>query len=331
MANITIAAGKKINNQNYPITGTFIQLDNETLHWDSTQWKNEFQAMKDVGMDILVIQFSGSNQSAYYPSKSLKYDKAISSIPVLLDQADKMGIQVYIGLLNIHGWWSAANHPDWFPKALALQKQTVLELQDLYGKHTSFIGWYLPEEIDDLNWQTKAKQKLLIEYLSPIASYCHEISGNKPVMTAPFTGWNPDTKMYMTPKAFENMWENIFTHTQIDIVALQDASTRAKYHKIILPPYFKALQKACAKSGAKLWSDLEIFEQVHGWPIDKQQHSAEPASLNRIKNQITLETPLVENIICFEFNHYMSPYRGEKQKKLYEEYLKWVKNYGKKK
>jgi hypothetical protein len=64
-----------------------------------------------------------------------------------------------------------------------------------------------------------------------------------------------------------------------------------------------------------LWSDLESFRQD---PDDPKRFL--PAGIDRIRRQLDAEAPYVAKFVTFDFFHYMSPYRGEAQRQLYEDY-----------
>jgi hypothetical protein len=70
---------------------------------------------------------------------------------------------------------------------------------------------------------------------------------------------------------------------------------------------YAALAPVCKKHGARLWADVEIFDQTHGSPVDDKGWSAKAAPLDRVLKQADLASPYVEKTIIFEYLHYMSP------------------------
>jgi hypothetical protein len=81
-------------------------------------------------------------------------------------------------------------------------------------------------------------------------------------------------------------------------------------------PYFEAMHYACRAAGAELWSDIEIFQK------GESSSGRIPASIERIKRQIDAESPHITTFVMFDFFHYMSPYRGDLQKKLCGDYMR---------
>jgi sugar phosphate isomerase/epimerase len=312
--------------QTRKITGTFLQLDEVNLQYPKAKWDEEFRIMKEMGMDTVAIQYWGSpNKVVDYPSNIFPRSKYTHIADWMFELAEKYGIKLFIGILLIDGWWTASKEPVYFDKALPLQIQVIDELQSFYGKYPSFYGWYITEELDDLNWKTPESQANVIAFFKKLVAHCKEVSGNKPVLTAPFIGWNTGSNLHMTEEAFEQLWTDFFRETDIDIISLQDASIRAKYHEQVLTPYFRALQRAAKKTGKEAWSDLETFEQIEGWPFDANPFKAVPARFDRILKQMEIESPFVDKIITFEFHHYMCPLHGEEKARLYQEYMDWVK------
>lgn len=309
------------------ITGTFLQLDEVNLQYPRTKWEEEFRIMKDMGMDTVAIQYWGTSEKVDYPSDIFPRSEHCHVADWMFELAEQYGINLYVGILLIDGWWTASKEPSYFDKALPFQIKVIDELQSIYGKNPSFYGWYITEELDDLNWKTPESQAHVIAFFKKLVAHCKEVSNNKPVLTAPFIGWNTGNNLHMTEEAFEQLWTDFYRETDIDIISLQDASIRADYHNEVLPPYFRALQNAAQKTGKRAWSDLETFHQIQGWPFDAQPFKAVPAQFERVLKQMEIESPFVEKIITFEFHHYMCPLKGEEPARLYKEYRDWLSHY----
>ncbi|MCS7192833.1 MAG: hypothetical protein NZ937_07630 [Armatimonadetes bacterium] len=62
-----------------------------------------------------------------------------------------------------------------------------------------------------------------------------------------------------------------------------------------------------------LWADLEIFDIPSGWL---------PAPIDRITAQFASVRDLVERVVIFDFNHYLSPVRSGYSTRLYAQWLK---------
>ena len=81
-----------------------------------------------------------------------------------------------------------------------------------------------------------------------------------------------------------------------------------------------ALQPVMEAHGVRFWANIEVFDQIHGWPVDEGNWDAIPATLERVLEQLELESPYVEKVVIFEFSHYMSPRLGGKALELYQRY-----------
>lgn len=70
---------------------------------------------------------------------------------------------------------------------------------------------------------------------------------------------------------------------------------------------------------------LECFRLTNNNP---SRPSFAPAPPEQIVQQLKAISPYVERVVTFDFYHYMSPYRGEAQKELYDGYLRLVVHKG---
>ena len=294
------------------IQGTFICFDKEVYNWTEIQLATDLANMAQVDMNILVIQYSirineDGNSHSIYPSSLFTKDPNIQindPIDVILTRSEEIGIHVFIGLgmiLNQTGSY----HPTW---EIGFQTEIANELWNKYGNHSSFYGWYIPDEYENNIWW---KENNATGYLSQVAGYLKNISHNKPVMISPYFG-DPSYKPgYLSPSDTQKWWTNVLADAQIDIVATQDGigcDRNITFEKV--RQYYSAIQNACESNGVDHWANIEIFN-ISNW---------EPADIARIKEQIEVGDQYSTKIICYEFAHYMDPQMGNKQKELYENY-----------
>jgi hypothetical protein len=80
------------------LKGGFVMIEN-CLKWTATMWHKEFQAMKDVQMDTVIIRNVAHVNTSYYPSNipgmNLKFAHVL---PTVLDAAEKVGLNVILGI-----------------------------------------------------------------------------------------------------------------------------------------------------------------------------------------------------------------------------------------
>jgi len=297
------------------------------LDWDREHWNKELNWMKNVGMDLIIIQFCVYEGRAYYPSAIFPQAGKNDQVEIILSEAEKVGMKVMVGLTLDNQWWKGVNSEEYIRHELEMNSNLARELWTKYGHFSSFWGWYIPHEIDDWGAEPENVRELITRLLTHLSAFLKNMTPGKPVGIAPYYS------MRMAPKVYEEWWFRTLKSSGIDIVMLQDGvgCHRPDIEKDITP-YYQALNSACRRTQVQCWTDLETFDQIHCHPVDDwpvEKWDAVPASIDRVARQIELEEPWVEKIVIFEFTHYMSPQMGEKEEKLYKDYKNYLLKKGK--
>jgi hypothetical protein len=236
----------------------------------------------------------------------------------MLDAAERLEMQVFLGLGLDPAFWQGRFDP------VASAEENIalmMRLEELYGASPALAGWYLPEEIDDRRFVATDAHEAIIAYLEAVTRAAHERTG-RPVMVAPYFGMNPNGPAYAA------WWDVTLARAPIDIIAMQDGVGTRRTTTEEGVGVFEALAEVAARHGAALWSDLEVFEQVHGWPVDAGPWQARPATIEQVLHQLELEAPHVEKIVVFDFTHYMSPRLGGAAEELYRGYQAYLEARG---
>ena len=219
----------------------------------------------------------------------------------IFSAAEAVGIKVYLGLSFSESWYKsdkalASTYDDLFQK----DKDNIDELYKLFGKNNCFGGWYIPQEINDYDWQAENKKALLFKWLQEIAEYVHTKDATKPVIIAPyFNLWQPADLI--------EVWYNdlLDIAKDIDWIYPQDGiGTTLKDAHIDIPNYGNHIKLACEKHGKKFGVTVESFRQHTGWPIDNGIFSATPTDIKQLNEQIQEAYQLNPNdIIIFEWDY----------------------------
>jgi hypothetical protein len=291
-----------------PIRGTFIQYQDWMMKMDAGAWGRELDAMRRAGIDLVVIQWLRMNDSRFIPSDPA----AVDPTRIILEYADTHGMRVFIGLAYADLWWTRLRDQRYLTRAAVTSIRVAGEAWARYGKHPSFAGWYLPQELRDANYPPQIVDALR-NFLKGLGDRCRDLSGGKRVAIS------PSMSGLIAPEMFGRIYTSLLRGSGIDIVIFQDGVGARGWGADLeqrIVPYFGAMRAACRTARVTLWSDIEIFHHA-GKPS-----KSEPASIDRIKRQIAAESPFVSGFVMFDFFHYMSPARGDAQKKLYEDYLR---------
>jgi len=153
-----------------------------------------------------------------------------------------------------------------------------------------------------LEWLTGAYRQL--------AEHCRTLIPGKPVAIAPYF-----TVRSLDESDCRHGWMRMLPRLHVDIVMLQDGiGCHRGLMAANMSPVYRAVSQACRTCGVEFWSDLEVFDS-RDW---------RPARIDRMRAQMKAESPYVKKIVVWEFNHDMSPRRGDRARKLYEGYRKRV-------
>lgn len=235
-------------------------------------------------------------------------------IGTILSAAEQRGMKVWLGLGLDPNYWQGVFNPE---QSAAENTELMLTLEGLYGHSPALVGYYLPEEIDDRSFVSERAHEAMIQYLAAMADNTHNLTG-RPVMVAPYFGMNPDALGYA------NWWDATLERANIDVIALQDGVGTRRTTAQQGVPVYRELARVTARHGVALWSDLEVFEQIHGWPVDELAWQATPARLGTVLEQLRLEAPYVQKFVTFDFTHHMSPRLGSMAADLYAGYLEYL-------
>ena len=293
-------------NKSYPIvSGSFIQCD-MVYTWDDKMWTKEFQYLKEVKMDYLVLMGASSTEGdtikTIYPSEIsgtvMKYD-GIDVLDNLLRNAEKAGIKVFLGINFNNDWWKKyAYDPSWLYTQMEKGNLVADEIFTLYHSKypNAFYGWYWMYEVNNLNFITEEQLKVLTKAIDINLTHLTEKNERLPVLLSPYM-----QSSFSTPELNARNWKYIFKNTllsQGDIFCPQDSIGSGGLNIDKLDKWFSALKKAVdTKPGLLFWANNENF-------IESDRSSA---TLDRFLKQLQLTNPYVTNHITFSYSHYYSP------------------------
>lgn len=275
----------------HPVTtGTFIQ-NSLASGWDDNAWQRELTALKDVGMQYLVIGpvLDGSSSDP----KNWRLD----IVDACLRNAQKQGFKVFVGINFDELWWKDFSS-EWFNGQMQLGNKVATAVYERFAERYkgTLFGWYWVWEIDNLRFNNPARMDMLTSALNVNLDYLHKIAPEMPIMLCPFMNYRVGQ-----PDTYRAFWEYVFARTNLapgDVFAPQDCIGAGGVEIDQLDSWLAALQKAVqTKPGLLLWSDAETFQQRF-WTS---------APLNRFVEQMRIAQPYVSNIISFAYSHYYSP------------------------
>ena len=288
-----------------PITGTFLdEISHDIPHQNCgrDEWDKDFQYMKRVGIDTVIMIRSGYRKFITYPSAYLLrkgcYVPSVDLVEMFLKLSEKYGMKFYFGLYDSGHYWDTGD----LSLEIEDNKYVIDEVWRTYGeRYKSFAGWYISGEISRAT-------KGAIEAFHAMGKQCKEVSGGLPTFISP---WIDGKKAVMAASGsltkedaisvqeHEREWDEIFSgiHDVVDACAFQDG--HIDYDE--LDDFFAVNKKLADKYGIKCWTNAETFDR--DMPI-----SFLPIKFDKLRLKLeAAKRAGYDKAITFEFSHFMSP------------------------
>jgi hypothetical protein len=304
----------------YPIRGTFIQLlENSHGQWRENDWLIFFSYLKKLKISDLYLQWTVADTHAFFSSSSLQSVK-FPPLETILKLAEQLDIKINIGLVYDDKYWNQiTKNPHqvkvYLDELLNRSTFAAEQIAPIAIKYKSFNGWYITEEVDDINWRQVDKREFLFAYLGQLTSVLEKLTPGYQIAISGFC--NGQIKI----AEFKKFWDQLFKRTRIKLALFQDGIGVNKLTFSKIPDYLAAFKQAAVDNQKEIGVIVEIFRQTDGYPINKKPFQAVPADLSRINQQRQLASKFTQNIIAFSIPSYMMPIAGNLGEALYNRYL----------
>ncbi len=301
------------------LSGTYIQLWRVHRTWSAEDWNRLFGYFSRLHLSQLVIQWSSYDDNPFYTTAGGQAGMSPGVVAELLDRADSAGIKVWVGLSYSSSYWQAVKNDPVLVRVL-LQRmrlqatKTAESLVPLTARHRSFAGWYVPEEVDDVNWNGIERRPLLIEHLRELRSDLSRLTPGTKVAISGFSS------AHLSSGALVSFWGEIIASAPFDRVFFQDGIGAHKIALAALAGTLGALRTALKQTGCSLCVTVETFEQESG-ENSESRFRAVPAPFDRLISQMTIAARYSQcDLMAFGIPEYMSPFGGEAARSLFEKY-----------
>jgi hypothetical protein len=304
------------------MNSTFIQLWNDIGcscgQWSQQQWEAEMNTMLEACTEEIVVQYGiYENVSWYSPTNLSGIQFQFTTLNKMFAAAENTGMKIRVGLY-FDEYWNTADKSltNTYNNLYAKHTAVIDEIQGLFGSNSAFSGWYIPQEINDLEWQTTNKQSLLFNWLNDVSNYAKSVNNNTDVMIAPFFN------LWVPADVIQTWYDGLLnTAPNIAIIAPQDGvGIKLKQTDYHIPLYFSAIHSACEQNNRTFAATIESFEQTAGWPIDNGTFAAQPTSIISLHNQISAALRNgAEQLYQFSWG-YMQPSVSNQTALLYSDY-----------
>lgn len=285
----------------------FYMWGNEGLLWNEelikmtdANWRELMLAMQEIGMNIIVVQEMfrnaeyvdahdmaqrGYRGKSFYPSRWSAGRMEIASpdpLETILTVADERGMHVFVPV-GLYAWF------DFSEGSLQWHKNVATELWQRYGRHPSFYGWYVSEEIH--GWLSPEENDEavinrhhaeIVHFFKEFRAHVRALAPDKPVMLA--------SNSHHVPRAAA-VYPKLLAH--LDILC-PFGFHRMPANDVSGEEAAGLLQRLCDDAGMHLWMDLEVF-------LFGQHGELYPRPINGLISDLQ-RFPSFEKILCFQFS-----------------------------
>lgn len=290
------------------VTGAFFQLasgHNDENDYPVSYWKKELTAMKEIGMDTAIVQYTHDHDNSFMPATER-----------ILTAADEVGIKVFVGtILDESTSWYLVDkfNESWLEKEAEKVASYATDMVRKLKNHSSFVGVYIPYEDNTLSLAGPVG-----DFYNKVVQAVKKEDSNLLTLISPFTCLQPGRALSFPKAVLERYYKIMLAHAKVDICAWQDGVGGTTNQLTRIENDLGAIAKACKADGITLWANVEVFHRTT--PLN-EAFEAKGTDIGILKQQVSKEHSYVSKIICFDFNHYFSPNIGEESaKKLYEDY-----------
>lgn len=301
------------------ITGTFLdEISHDIPHqnWGLKEWEKDFQSMKAIGIDTVILIRCGHKRWMTYPSQVLQHTEGcylppVDLVEMFLQLSEKYGFGFYFGGYDSGKYWSNGK----FEQEVDINLAVFDEVWARYGKSPAFKGWYLTQEVG-------CKIGGIVSTYAKMGRHCKAISGNLPVIISPYVKGVKAVSVFSSQNKVaegisisdhEKDWDEIMCGIKgaVDIIAFQDG--HVEFDELI--DFLKINKTLAQKYGMSSWTNSETFDRdmpIKFLPIKWEK------LLLKLK---AAELAGIEKAITFEFSHFMSPNSAYRQAEgLYNRY-----------
>lgn len=167
------------------MTGLFFQPQLRDQQLVDADWNEVFSQVRRYGFDTLILQWT-RHGTAF--ADGAERDWLVARV----HQARDHGLRIVIGLAADPDFFSRSQQSgdalEAYLRRLAVNDAALARRWVATLPAESIAGWYLPAEIDDLNWRETRRARQLTDYLRDAVARLDEVLERRVYISAFFTG-----------------------------------------------------------------------------------------------------------------------------------------------
>ncbi len=249
----------------------------------------------------------------YFKDKNLEFKEQFDAIGRLLEAARGMSFSILLGLQNDPSYWKEITARDkalrdYFIVRRAQNERIQTALLKAFGKRDDWVGYYIPDEIDDLSWRDAGRRGLLQDYLRATTKSLRDHDAHRTIAISAFF------RARTAPAVVAGTLNALTADTKLDYLLIQDGAGNGDPPDNVLPLYYRAIRDAQQSRSPELWAVIEAFRQTSA---NAEPFTAQPAPPESFQKQIRAAAGFPRRIV-FAFPEYIAPDRGPAARALYE-------------
>jgi len=302
---------------------TFFQPLRDHGAWPQDRWERLFDELAALGVRVVVVQWSAYGETRFFAPDDGAKAEAVPLLEKLMPLARERGLALRLGLVHDERWWEKITRSpevvEVYLKGLELDSLRLARaLHARFRDEPAFAGWYLPQELDDVNWNG-ARRALIVNHVRQLREGLRRID---PARGAGISGF---ANGFLDPGAYSAFLREVVEASGLELFFLQDGVGVRKLRLDELPVYMEAAAKGVSQAGGSLRAVVEIFEQTHGEPLDKEPFQARPAEFSRVAGQLAVAGRFApRGVTAFSLPEYGLPEGGPLQAAFNASYRRYL-------
>lgn len=303
------------------VTRTFLQPWGEDADRSPEEWSALFAELGRLGLQQVILQWTSYGSLLIYHDTRSGYESR-PYLDNLIRAARQQQIKLWIGLHYDPDFWIHIDPQKQNTEAYLNRRliefslrlpALVHDIEQADPGGNVIEGWYISDEIDDINWQEVERQELLRRYLRSVRRLLGNYRPHWPVMISTFSNGQ------QSAQAFAAFWPATLGYSGIDTLLFQDGIGVKKLSLTKLDRYFKVLQEKLNSSQHNLEAIVEIF-QLPKKP--SKEFMTEAADFSRIAEQLKVIKMYSQRpITVFSAPDHLLPNRDARSKALHHAWL----------
>lgn len=282
------------------VKGIFLQPGAANLARDEAYWLDLFQKLRKENMDTLFLQWSAEPGKVFADLEMENHEKQ-PFLEKIFQAAREAGIKVFLGLYQETTYWQQIPAPrdvleNFFYLRVAANERLLEQVHKKFGQEAALAGYYIPDEIDDLNWRTPDRIGLYNGYLKLMVERIRKADPQRPVAVSTFFRSRTSPRIYA-----ENVFA-ILKDTGINWLLIQDGAGENNPAEPYRALYFEKLREN-KPQGIELAGILELFSRTSR---EGEPFAAVAAPQERIGRQLNEVRRYFEHVVAFSLE-YLEP------------------------